>query len=53
MDKVDTLLPQASAWPPSDGPVVALIDGSGLGICLLILFLFLTCGMIFHEGSGK
>lgn len=50
---VDTIPPQASTWPPSDSPVVALIDGSGLGVSLLILFLLLTCGMIFSEISSK
>lgn len=53
MTNINTPPPQTGAWPPSDGPIVALIDGSGLGICLAILFALFTCGMIIGEASGK
>ncbi|MBY6141144.1 hypothetical protein KUV26_17035 [Leisingera daeponensis] len=53
MTNIDIPPPQAGAWPPSGGPIVALIDGSGMGVCLLILFFLFTCGMIIKEASGK
>jgi hypothetical protein len=40
-------------WPPHDGPITILIDGSGLGIVLLILFLIATIGMILREGGDQ
>jgi hypothetical protein len=37
--------------PAQDGPITVLIDGSGLGVVLLILFLIATIGMVLRQGG--
>jgi hypothetical protein len=52
--------PSNLAWTPKHQPpgpeqvepIVFLIDGSGLGFCLLILFFIATLAMILREGQG-
>lgn len=39
--------------PIFEGPIVFLINGSGLGITLLILFFFATVAMILRNEQNK
>ncbi|MEQ3678945.1 hypothetical protein [Pseudophaeobacter sp.] len=43
----------SNRWPPQEGPITFIIDGSGLGLILLILFLIVTVAMILREGEKK
>lgn len=52
--------PSNLAWTPKQQtpstepvePIIFLVDGSGLGACLLIMFFIATLAMIFSEWQG-